>query len=163
MRPRLKLTSVVRLSDVGTVPLSITEGEKRVVKLSTSPVSQGISDALKSFMCKDEVVEKYISSNELSILLQLIWSIGQEARAFLVTHDPFDNYEVSVQTFDDIILSACKMIKYPGDIRIFGDRWAVGISSYNASSGGDESETLALDEIEMKISLVGRASAWLET
>jgi hypothetical protein len=131
-------------------------------KLETDGVGDAISGSLKRYMFEGEIREFYIGEAEAHILLKLIGQIGSEGDDLLVTTDPYDDYRVSPMSFGKVATLISSMLARPLDIRVFGPSWAVGLSSYNSSAQNESEDDIPPGQLEMKISLVGRASSWLQ-
>jgi hypothetical protein len=119
-----------------------------------------LSSPLKAFVASKAVREIFIDKTEAYVFVDVIKNIANSGNAFLVTIDPFDDYTVASIEFGDVVRLLCGMMKIAKDVRIFGQSWAVSISSYNSNNIADNEEVISLDDLEMKISLIGSATAW---
>jgi hypothetical protein len=130
-------------------------------KLGTDSVGDAISSSLKRYMSEGELRELYIGEAEAHVLLKLIGQIGSESDALLVTTDPFDDYRVSAMSFGRVATLICSMLTRSLDVRVFGPSWAIGLSSYRSNAQNDSDDEIPAGELEIKVSLVGSALAWL--
>lgn len=125
-------------------------------------VGDAISSSLKRYMSDVDIRELYIGEAEAHILLKLIGLIGSKSDALLVTTDPYDDYRVSVMSFGNVAKLLCSMLTRPLDVRVFGPSWAVGFSSYSSNAQNESKDDIPLGELEIKVSLVGKATSWLQ-
>ena len=124
-------------------------------------LSDRISGALKQFVAEESAIEYYTDRTEMAILVNLIGHIANSGDALIVTFDPYDDYKIAVIGFREVVIALCGLIQEQGDIRIFGYDWAVGVSSYSSNQHEDPSQSIKMNELEIKISLVGAATSWI--
>lgn len=122
-----------------------------------------ISELLKGFIANEPAKERYIDQSECYFLIRLIGRLQAEADAFIITTDPHENYCLSLENLATVVRIISSMISQPSDLRIFGISWAVSLSSYASSDQDEQADILSLDQFEMKISLIGEASSWLDS
>jgi hypothetical protein len=123
--------------------------------------SDGVAVILKANFSSKIVAEAFVDKSNCYNIIALLGRIQEEGDAFLVTIDPFDSYQIESMAFSRVVNIVCSMLSRPLDIRVFGKSWAVGMSSYASSSQHEGSDSLSIDLLEMKISLVGDAIDWL--
>jgi hypothetical protein len=126
----------------------------------SSELAHAISSSFKRYISESEASEFYLHNAEAHILLKLIGLIGSESEALLVSTDPYDEYSVAAMNFGNVAKLICNMMTHSFDVRVFGPSWAVGLSSYSTQNEGDHD--IPLDELEIKISLVGNATSWFQ-
>lgn len=125
------------------------------------PMSLGdLSSPLKAFVASEAVREIFIDKTESYVFVDVIKNIGNSGNAFLTTTDPFDEYNVTPIEFGDVVRLLCSMMNRAQYVRIFGQSWAIGLSSYSSNNHADNEEVISLDDLEMKVSLIGSATAW---